>query len=65
LDTPDPSRFTATSMSVSLVLRLMDAVRMESASLVLPLGGFWIGSAENAALLTGRWCLRYCGMTPK
>jgi hypothetical protein len=36
-----PSRFTATSMSVSLVLRLMDAVRMESASLGRILE--WIG----------------------
>src|SRR6266446_998708 len=32
LDTPVPSRFTLTSMSVSLVLRLMVAVRMKSAS---------------------------------
>src|ERR1700694_872514 len=32
LDTPDPSRFTVTSMSVSLVLRLMVAVRMKSTS---------------------------------
>jgi hypothetical protein len=34
----------------------MDAVRMKTASLG-PLG------AENAALLTGRCHLRYCGMT--
>src|SRR5438876_7188074 len=32
LDTPVPSRLTLTSMSVSLVLRLMVAVRMKSAS---------------------------------
>src|ERR1700738_1211574 len=31
LDTPDPSRFTETSISVSLVLRLMVAVRMKTA----------------------------------
>src|SRR5215468_7052946 len=40
LATPDPSRFTATSMSVSLVLRLRLAVRMriglESSVLRLP-----------------------------
>jgi hypothetical protein len=35
LDTPDPSRFTATSMSVSLVLRLMVALRMKWAFLCL------------------------------
>src|SRR5258705_7509696 len=31
LDTPEPSRFTETSISVSLVLRLIVAVRMKSA----------------------------------
>jgi hypothetical protein len=33
---PDPSRSTVTAMSVSLVLRLMVAVRMKSAFLVDP-----------------------------
>ena len=36
LDTPAPSRFTVTSISVSLVLRLMVALRMEKCSLTLP-----------------------------
>jgi len=40
LDTPDQSRFTVTSMSVSLVLRLMVALRMRSASLGLKRGPF-------------------------
>jgi hypothetical protein len=31
LATPEPSRFTETSMSVSLVLRLMVALRIKSA----------------------------------
>src|SRR6267142_3290236 len=37
LDTPDPSRSTVTSISVSLVLRLIVAVRMKTASLDRPL----------------------------
>jgi hypothetical protein len=47
-------------MSVSLVLRLMVALRMKTAFLDRPFTG---AGAENAALLTGRCRLRYCGMT--
>src|SRR6266702_8999470 len=73
MDTPDPSRFTVTSMSVSLVLRLIVAVRMESwLSLLLEhdpyrkTGAHFSGScslgAENAGLLTAKCRLRYCGI---
>src|SRR3984957_6272622 len=60
LDTPDPSRLTVTSISVSLVLRLMVALRMDIFPLTNPL-------AENAVLLTGRLLtgrlgLRHCGI---
>src|SRR5882757_10377411 len=40
LDTPAPSRFTVTSISVSLVLRLMVAVRMKTAFLSRKRGPF-------------------------
>src|ERR1700681_4548006 len=40
LDTPEPSRFTVTSISVSLVLRLMVAVRMKTASFSRKRGPF-------------------------
>src|ERR1700716_2909219 len=40
LDTPDPSRSTVTSISVSLVLRLMVAVRMKTAFLSRKRGPF-------------------------